>query len=95
MSELYEDVMINGVNVGPLPPTFSTYQGMDAFFDGVPPLSVSVGYLVVLGFGVGFSVITTALVCINSKFGISGDVTSEHFKYVIRDTNCTMAESVI
>ena len=39
-----------------------------------------VGYAVVLGFGVAFSVITTMIVYINRWFSDQGDVTSEHFK---------------
>lgn len=39
-----------------------------------------VGYAVVLGFGVAFSVLTTLLVYVNRWFGNQGDVTSEHFK---------------
>jgi hypothetical protein len=39
-----------------------------------------VGYAIVLGFGVAFSVFTTVLVYINRYFGAGGDVTSEHFK---------------
>jgi hypothetical protein len=43
-------------------PPFDKYQGQDSYFGGEPPLSEGVGYLVVLGFGALFSVITTALV---------------------------------
>ena len=39
-----------------------------------------VGYAVVLGFGIAFSVITTMIVYINRWFSDQGDVTSEHFK---------------
>jgi uncharacterized membrane protein (DUF4010 family) len=63
-------------------PPFDKYQGQDSYFGGEPPLSEGVGYLVVLGFGALFSVITTALVYLNKYFGANGDVTSEHFKYV-------------
>ena len=63
-------------------PPFDKYKGKDSFFGGEPPLSEGVGYLVVLGFGVLFSLITTGLVYMNKYFGMHGDITSEHFKYV-------------
>ena len=75
-----ESRTINGVDVGPLPPTFDEYQGRESFFGGEAPLDVSVGYLVVLGFGVLFSVFTTTIVYINKNFGPTGITTSEHFK---------------
>jgi uncharacterized membrane protein (DUF4010 family) len=61
-------------------PPFLQYQGQDSFFGGEPPLSLGIGYLVVLGFGALFSVITTVLVLLNKYFGEGGPVTSEHFK---------------
>ena len=61
-------------------PPFLEYQGKDSFFGGEPPLSEGVGYLVVLGFGALFSVITTVLVLLNKYFGNQGQITSEHFK---------------
>jgi hypothetical protein len=75
-----DDQTINGVNVGPLSPTFDEYQYQTSFFEGEPPLDVSIGYLVVLGFGALFSVVTTLVVYINKNFGMKGDITSEHFK---------------
>lgn len=74
------DTIINGVNVGPMPPTFTQYQGSESFFGGDSPLTVGIGYVVVLGFGVLFSILTTGIVLINKHFGNSGDITSEHFK---------------
>ena len=56
------------------------YSDQSSFFDGTPPLSEGVGYLVVLGFGAFFSVLTTVLVYLNKYFGSKGDITSEHFK---------------
>jgi len=67
-------------DVNPIPPLFYQYAGNTSFFGGVPPLPVGVGYAVVLGFGVAFSLITTAIVYINKYFGVMGDITSEHFK---------------
>ena len=61
-------------------PPFLRYDGMDSFFGGEPPLSKGVGYLVVLGFGFLFSIITTILVLMNKYFGAKGEITSEHFK---------------
>ena len=42
-------------------PPFLRYDGQESFFGGQPPLSKSVGYFVVLGFGALFSIITTAV----------------------------------
>ena len=61
-------------------PPFLRYDGQTSFFGGEPPLSQAVGYLVVLGFGALFSVITTVLVLLNKYFGAKGEITSEHFK---------------
>ena len=61
-------------------PPFLRYDGQESFFGGEPPLSKGVGYLVVLGFGFLFSLITTALVLLNKYFGNKAAITSEHFK---------------
>jgi hypothetical protein len=61
-------------------PPFLQYQGQQSFFEGEPPLSEGIGYLVVLGFGGLFSIITTVLVLLNKYFGNQGQITSEHFK---------------
>jgi hypothetical protein len=61
-------------------PPFARYDGQDSFFGGEPPLSKGIGYLVVLGFGGLFSIITTVLVLLNKYFGNQGEITSEHFK---------------
>lgn len=63
-----------------LPPLFLKYKGQESFFGGTPPLSQAVGYVVVVGFGFFFSIVTTMLVFINHYFGTKGDITSEHFK---------------
>lgn len=63
-----------------LVPPFAEYDGESSFFGGSPPLSVGVGYAVVIGFGMIFSVITTVLVVLNHYFGSKGEITSEHFK---------------
>ena len=80
MAFLQQNQIINGVDVGALPPTYEEYKYQTSFFENDAPLDVSVGYLVVLGFGVLFSVVTTSLVFINKNFGDMGDITSEHFK---------------
>jgi hypothetical protein len=40
------------------------------------------GYLIVLGFGALFSIVTTVIFYLNQHFGSHKLVTSEHFKYV-------------
>lgn len=60
-------------------PPFLKYQGSESYFGGAPPLSEGVGYLVVLGFGALFSVMTTIIVVLNQYFGAQGEITSEHF----------------
>lgn len=61
-------------------PPFVRFQNQDSFFGGEPPLPESVGYAVVLGFGLFFSILTTIIVYVNKYFGAKGDITSEHFK---------------
>ena len=62
-------------------PPFVEYQGQTSYFpEGESPLPLWVGYVVVIGFGLLFSVITTAIVYINKYFGTKGEITSEHFK---------------
>jgi len=61
-------------------PPFDHHCGKDSYFGGQPPLSEAVGYSVVVGFGLFFSLFTTVVMYINRYFGAKGDVTSEHFK---------------
>lgn len=56
------------------------YAGQDSFFGVDPPLSESVGYVVVLGFGAAFSVFTTLLVYMDKVFSGGQEITSEKFK---------------
>ncbi|GKY98294.1 hypothetical protein MPSEU_000787000 [Mayamaea pseudoterrestris] len=77
------------------PPEFSTYAGQESFFEGSPPLSQGVGYAVVLGFGVAFSVLTTLLVYINRWFSDQGNVTSEHFNTAGRMIKTGLTASVV
>jgi urea-proton symporter len=62
------------------PPTLLEHAGEQSYFEGTPPLSKAVGYLVVLGFGAAFSIFTTIIVYMNQYFGVTGEATSEHFK---------------
>jgi hypothetical protein len=61
-------------------PPFLKYQNSDSFFGDDAPLPEAVGWLVVVGFGALFSVITTLIVMANKYFGEKGETTSEHFK---------------
>ncbi len=56
------------------------YFGMKSYFGGSPPLSTTIGYLVVLGFGALFSVFTTIVVYLDKMFSNNATITSEHFK---------------
>jgi len=76
-------------------PPFSQYEGKKSFFGEDPPLPEEVGWGVVLGFGLLFSVITTLIVMINRKFGKQGDVTSEHFNTAGRSIKTGLTASVI
>jgi urea-proton symporter len=61
-------------------PPFAMYDGQDSYFGGEPPLSVAIGYFVVLGFGALFSVFTTYLIFADKYFGKNHTITSEQFK---------------
>ena len=71
---------VNTMEKDDIIPPFAKYDGDTSFFGGTPPLSEGIGYLVVLGFGAIFSIITTILVLLNKYFGAKGEITSEHFK---------------
>ena len=66
--------------VDPCPPTFEEYGGQESYFGGVPPLSTTIGYIVVLGFGLFFSIFTTIVVYVDRFFSGNANATSEHFK---------------
>jgi len=76
-------------------PPFLDYHGEESFFGGEPPLSQGVGYAVVIGFGLVFSVITTILVVLNQYFGAKGEITSEHFNTAGRMIKTGLTASVI
>jgi hypothetical protein len=61
-------------------PPLKQFQGKESYFENEPPLSLAVGYIVVLGFGVFFSVVTMTIMTLSQRFGNAGDITSEHFK---------------
>lgn len=77
-------------------PPFLEYEGATSFFPkGEAPLPGWVGYAVVLGFGLLFSVITTMIVYINKYFGSKGEITSEHFNTAGRMIKTGLTASVI
>eukprot|EP00934_Nitzschia_sp_Nitz4_P001749 Nitzschia sp. Nitz4//scaffold454_size8830//428//2827//NITZ4_009112-RA/size8830-augustus-gene-0.5-mRNA-1//-1//CDS//3329552282//1749//frame0 len=76
-------------------PPFNKYQGQESYFGGTPPLDVGVGYAVVLGFGLFFSILTTIIVYINRYFGSKGAETSEHFNTAGRMIKTGLTASVI
>ena len=61
-------------------PPFLKFSGQESFFGGKPPLDEAVGYAVVVGFGLFFSLFTSCLVYLNKHFGNKREITSEHFK---------------
>jgi len=71
------------------------YQGETSFFGGSPPLPVGVGYGVVLGFGVAFSLFTTALVYLERRFAGNAAMTSEKFNTAGRTVKTGLTASVI
>eukprot|EP00529_Nitzschia_sp_RCC80_P014810 CAMPEP_0113486738 /NCGR_PEP_ID=MMETSP0014_2-20120614/25149_1 /TAXON_ID=2857 /ORGANISM="Nitzschia sp." /LENGTH=717 /DNA_ID=CAMNT_0000380415 /DNA_START=112 /DNA_END=2265 /DNA_ORIENTATION=- /assembly_acc=CAM_ASM_000159 len=93
MSTIYEFDAVEGKNN--IFPPFLEYDGQESFFGGSPPLSEGVGYAVVLGFGILFSLITTALVYMNKYFGHKGEITSEHFNTAGRMIKTGLTASVI
>jgi hypothetical protein len=66
---------MNFTNIQP-----DSYHGETSFFGGEAPLSQAIGYIVVLGFGVAFSIFTTAIVYIEKCFSGDATMTSEKFK---------------
>jgi len=77
-------------------PPFLEYEGATSFFpEGEAPLPGWVGYAVVLGFGLLFSIITTLIVYVNKYFGEKGEITSEHFNTAGRMIKTGLTASVI
>lgn len=90
MSELVEGRLQDA-----LVPPFTQYSGMESFFGGVPPLSEGVGYAVVIGFGLAFSIFTTVVVFIDKKMSGNASMTSEHFNTAGRMVKTGLTASVI
>jgi SSS family transporter len=77
-------------------PPFLEYEGKTSFFGGEPPLPETVGYIVVIGFGALFSVITTLLVFMDKYFtGRTKAMTSEQFNTAGRMIKTGLTASVI
>lgn len=72
------------------------YTNKQRFFtEGENPLPLAWGYVVVLGFGAVFSVVTTILVYLEKSFGDSNKMTSEHFNTAGRMVQTGLTASVI
>jgi len=71
------------------------YFGQDSYFGGSPPLSEAVGYLVVIGFGVLFSIFTTIVVFLDKTFSENATITSEQFNTAGRMVKTGLTASVI
>mmetsp|Transcript_8018 Transcript_8018/g.11603 ORF Transcript_8018/g.11603 Transcript_8018/m.11603 type:complete len:728 (-) Transcript_8018:128-2311(-) len=76
-------------------PPFAQYRGQESFFQGTAPLSETVGWVVVVGFGALFSVITTALVYMDRYFASGAKITSENFNTAGRMVKTGLTASVI
>jgi SSS family transporter len=70
------------------------YQGEETFFDGKAPLPVWSGYLIVVAFGVFFSLFTTGIMALERKF-VGTKLTSEFFNTAGRDIKMGLTASVI
>jgi len=87
--------MINITRYDNVPP-FQQYDNQDSYFGGDAPLSKTVGYVVVIGFGALFSIITTLLVFISTYFTAgSRTITSENFNTAGRMVKTGLTASVI
>jgi len=71
------------------------YFGMNSYFGDSPPLSTAVGYIVVLGFGVFFSLFTTIVVYLDKVFSGNATLTSEQFNTAGRMVKTGLTASVI
>lgn len=88
------DVVIQRLENDLFPP-FAQYSGMTSFFGGKPPLSQGIGYLVILGFGFLFSILTTFIVFFDAKLRGNATMTSEHFNTAGRTIKTGLTASVI
>jgi len=71
------------------------YAGKESFFGDEAPLDISVGYIVVLGFGIAFSIFTTLIVWLDVKFSGGKAITSEKFNTAGRSVKTGLTASVI
>jgi len=91
----YDEVIDLNLRNNVFPP-FKQFEGQTSYFPvGEAPLPQWVGWVVVVGFGLLFSVITTAIVYINKYFGSKGEITSEHFNTAGRMIKTGLTASVI
>jgi len=91
----YDEVINLNLRNNVFPP-FKQFEGQTSYFPvGEAPLPQWVGWVVVVGFGLLFSVITTAIVYINKYFGSKGEITSEHFNTAGRMIKTGLTASVI
>mmetsp|Transcript_5409 Transcript_5409/g.7772 ORF Transcript_5409/g.7772 Transcript_5409/m.7772 type:complete len:614 (-) Transcript_5409:602-2443(-) len=81
--------------VGTFWPPLDEYKGQKSFFGGTAPLDVAVGYIVVIGFGFFFSVVTTVIVMADRLFSGNSTMTSEHFNTAGRMVKTGLTASVI
>lgn len=89
-------IVIDGVDT--CPPSWEEhpyYQGAESYFGGSPPLSKAVGYIVVIGFGVLFSIFTTVVVYLDKIFAGNASITSEQFNTAGRMVKTGLTASVI
>ena len=70
------------------------YQNQGSFFEGSAPLDEAVGYVVVLVFGLFFSLFTTVLVWMDRRYN-NTVITSEHFNTAGRTVKTGLTASVI
>eukprot|EP00816_Leptocylindrus_hargravesii_P005076 CAMPEP_0196810538 /NCGR_PEP_ID=MMETSP1362-20130617/11390_1 /TAXON_ID=163516 /ORGANISM="Leptocylindrus danicus, Strain CCMP1856" /LENGTH=681 /DNA_ID=CAMNT_0042185577 /DNA_START=35 /DNA_END=2080 /DNA_ORIENTATION=+ len=83
------------VDLNGVPKAMGEYANSDSFFGGDPPLSEAIGWAVVLGFGLFFSVFTTLIVMADKYFGSKKAMTSEHFNTAGRMVKTGLTASVI
>lgn len=76
---------------GEIPPE---YIGQDSFFEGDAPLSVGVGYGIVLGFGLLSTILISSMVWLDSKFN-GNQMNSEEFSSAGRSVKTGLVASVI
>jgi len=79
----------------PMVPPFTEYSGQTSFFGGKPPLNEAVGWAVVVGFGLAFSIFTTVVVFLDKYLKGNASMTSEHFNTAGRMVKTGLTASVI